>query len=123
MRRTLNGGASTAVKPQTTPATKPVTKTNGTKAPPTGDLDASDDDLTYLTVRKAAFNDPTEQAEWSKKRLIWVPHEREGFVAASIQNEDERGMMTVQVNETGQILQLSKDDCQKMNPPKFDKVK
>lgn len=120
MRRTLNGGTATTKPP--VQATKPVTKTNGTKAPRSGDLDASDDDLSHLSVKKAAFNDPTEQAEWSKKRLTWVPHEREGFVSASIQNEDDSGMVTVQVAETGQIMQISKDDCQKMNPPKFEKV-
>jgi myosin heavy subunit len=50
-----------------------------------------------------------------------VPHEREGFVSASIQNEDEF-TVTAQISETGQTQQFSKDDCQKMNPPKFEKV-
>jgi myosin protein heavy chain len=54
-------------------------------------------------------------------RTVWVPHEKEGFVSADIQEETE-GMVTVKVVETGQVMKLSKDDCQPMNPPKFDKV-
>jgi myosin protein heavy chain len=83
--------------------------------------DNHDMDLNHLTVKRSTLNDPTEHAEWSKKKLIWMPHEKEGFVAASIRDE-AGGMVTVQVVETGQTLKLSKDDCQLMNPPKFDKV-
>jgi hypothetical protein len=60
MRRTTNGAAT--VKPPVQ-LNKPATKTNGTKAPPTGDLNAEDDDLSYLTVQKSRFNDPTELTE------------------------------------------------------------
>uniref|UniRef100_A0A1I8BT35 Myosin motor domain-containing protein n=1 Tax=Meloidogyne hapla TaxID=6305 RepID=A0A1I8BT35_MELHA len=67
------------------------------------------------------ITDPMLQAEWAKKRLIWVPHETEGFVKASIINEDA-DTYTVEFVENGHQLRLSKDDCQKMNPPKFDKI-
>ncbi|KAI6232049.1 hypothetical protein M3Y95_00445800 [Aphelenchoides besseyi] len=78
-------------------------------------------DLENLVVKRSAVADPTLQAEWSQKKLVWIPHEREGFVAASIKSETE-GMVTVEIVETGQQVKLSKDDCQMMNPPKFDKV-
>lgn len=54
--------------------------------------------------------------------LIWVPHEREGFVAASILDEKSDGTIKVQIVETGQNMEYSKDECQRMNPPKFEKV-
>lgn len=38
-------------------------------------VDRNDPALKYLTVEKSQFNDPTTQAEWSQKRLVWVPHE------------------------------------------------
>jgi Myosin N-terminal SH3-like domain len=45
----------------------------------------------------------------------------QGFVAASIKGErgDE---VEVDIAETGKRIKVNKDDIQKMNPPKFDKV-
>lgn len=83
--------------------------------------DRFDPELKYLSVDRNTFNDPTTQAEWTQKRLIWVPHESNGFVAAGIKGErgDE---VEVEVVETGKRMLVAKDDIQKMNPPKFDKV-
>ncbi|VDK44796.1 unnamed protein product [Anisakis simplex] len=72
-------------------------------------------------VQKGIVADPALQAEWSKKRLVWVPHETEGFVAGVVK-EDRTDEVVVEIAETGKKLTLSKDDIQKMNPPKFDKV-
>uniref|UniRef100_A0A1B0AMA9 Myosin N-terminal SH3-like domain-containing protein n=1 Tax=Glossina palpalis gambiensis TaxID=67801 RepID=A0A1B0AMA9_9MUSC len=46
---------------------------------------------------------------------------RMGFVAASIKREhgDE---VEVELTETGKRVMVLRDDIQKMNPPKFDKV-
>lgn len=78
-------------------------------------------ELKYLVVDKSDVYDPTKQAEWTAKKLIWVPHESQGFVAASVKGErgDE---LEVEVLETGKRFLVSKDDVQKMNPPKFNKV-
>lgn len=38
-------------------------------------VDRNDPELKYLTVEKNQFNDPTTQAEWTQKRLVWVPHD------------------------------------------------
>lgn len=38
-------------------------------------VDRNDPELKYLTVEKNQFNDPATQAEWTQKRLVWVPHE------------------------------------------------
>lgn len=78
-------------------------------------------DLQYLMVKRATIADPSMQAEWAKKRLIWVPNDKEGFVAGSI-IEDHNDHITVELLESSQRIKVSKDDCQKMNPPKFDKV-
>ncbi|XP_055324468.1 myosin heavy chain, non-muscle isoform X2 [Sitodiplosis mosellana] len=84
-------------------------------------VDRNDPALKYLTVEKNQFNDPATQAEWTQKRLVWVPHESQGFVAASIKKEngDE---VEVELAETGKRVTIQRDDIQKMNPPKFDKV-
>jgi len=87
------------------------------------DLGISGPELQYLVVEKAtgAVNDPASQAAWAAKKLIWVPQEVHGFVAASV--VEERGDdVIVQVQETGKKVQYNKDDLQKMNPPKFAKV-
>ena len=83
-------------------------------------VDRSDPDLKYLIADRNAFNDPTKQAEWTQKRLIWVPHEVNGFVAASIK-KDRGEEVEVEISDTGKRELVSKDDIQKMNPPKFDK--
>jgi myosin protein heavy chain len=84
------------------------------------DVDKSDPDLKYLVVDRNAFNDPTKQAEWTQKRLVWVPHESQGFVSASIK-KDRGDEVEVEITETSKRVLVSKDDIQKMNPPKFDK--
>lgn len=84
-------------------------------------VDRSDPELKYLSVDRNSFNDPATQAEWTQKKLVWVPHENQGFVAAGIKGErgDE---VEVEIAETGKRILVAKDDIQKMNPPKFDKV-
>ena len=84
------------------------------------DVDKSDPDLKYLVVNRNAFNDPTTQAEWTQKRLVWIPHESQGFVAASIK-ADRGEEVLVELCDTQKQELVSKDDIQKMNPPKFDK--
>lgn len=37
--------------------------------------DRNDPELKYLSVERNNFNDPTTQAEWTQKRLVWVPSE------------------------------------------------
>ncbi|KRT85568.1 Myosin head [Oryctes borbonicus] len=83
--------------------------------------DRYDPELKHLCVDRNLYNDPASQAEWTQKRLIWVPHESQGFVAASIKGErgDE---VEVELQETGKKVFVARDDIQKMNPPKFDKV-
>ncbi|CAL8123296.1 unnamed protein product [Orchesella dallaii] len=102
--------------------------TNGTLSPVSGGggagdekLDRSDPDFRYLVVDRNVVNDPASQAEWTQKRLVWVPHETYGFVSASI--KVERGdEVEVELVETSKKITVNKDDIQKMNPPKFDKV-
>ncbi|KAH8401047.1 hypothetical protein KR009_002704, partial [Drosophila setifemur] len=85
------------------------------------EVDRNDPELKYLSVERNQYNDPATQAEWTQKRLVWVPHENQGFVAASIKKEhgDE---VEVELAETGKRVNILRDDIQKMNPPKFDKV-
>ena len=87
---------------------------------------ASDSDsLKYLVVDRAKLHDSAVQSEWSKKKLVWVPHPEAGFVVGSIKSQsgDE---LTVEIQggrgSTGGTKTFHKDDIQKMNPPKFEKV-
>lgn len=75
----------------------------------------------YLFVDRAVVYNPAAQADWTAKRLVWIPSERNGFEAASIQQErgDE---VVVELAENGKKAVINKDDIQKMNPPKFTKV-
>lgn len=76
--------------------------------------------MKYLTVSRGKIFDAVAQAEWTKKKLVWLPHPERGFVSGSVK-EDKGDQMVVEL-ENGQKQSISKDDVQKMNPPKFDKV-
>ncbi|KAF7220670.1 myosin-10 isoform X3 [Nothobranchius furzeri] len=75
----------------------------------------------YLFVDRAFVYNPATQADWTAKKLVWVPSERHGFEAASIR--EERGEeVLVELAENCKKVVINKDDIQKMNPPKFSKV-
>lgn len=75
----------------------------------------------YLFVDRAVVYNPATQADWTAKKLVWVPSERHGFEAAGIR--EERGEeVLVELAENGKKVLVNKDDIQKMNPPKFSKV-
>ncbi|XP_009079028.1 PREDICTED: myosin-11 isoform X1 [Acanthisitta chloris] len=79
------------------------------------------DDEKFLFVDKNFVNSPLAQADWSAKKLVWIPSEKHGFEAASIK-EEKGDEVIVELAENGKKVTLSKDDIQKMNPPKFSKV-
>lgn len=79
------------------------------------------DDEKFLFVDKNLLSSTVAQADWSAKKLVWVPSEKHGFEAASI--KDEKGdEVLLELAENGKKVTFSKDDIQKMNPPKFSKV-
>ncbi|XP_072259645.1 myosin-10 isoform X2 [Pyxicephalus adspersus] len=80
-----------------------------------------DDPERYLFVDRDVVYNPATQADWTAKKLVWVPSERHGFEAACI--KEERGdEVVVELAENGKKAMVNKDDIQKMNPPKFSKV-
>ncbi|XP_062853407.1 myosin-10 isoform X3 [Trichomycterus rosablanca] len=82
---------------------------------------AQEDPERYLFVDRAVVYNPATQADWTAKKLVWIPSERHGFEAASIR--EERGEeVVVELAENGKKAMVNKDDIQKMNPPKFSKV-
>lgn len=78
------------------------------------------EDLVALMVDKRQVADPVAHAEWAAKKLCWIPDEEQGFVAASIVKEE--GDKIVCKYDSGKQATFHKDDIQRMNPPKFDKV-
>ncbi|XP_024127662.1 myosin-11 [Oryzias melastigma] len=82
--------------------------------------DLSADDSKYLFLGNDFQSSGVAQADWSAKKMVWVPSEREGFEAASIR--EEKGEQVLVELSNGQKVTVSKDDIQKMNPPKFSKV-
>ncbi|XP_062284112.1 myosin-9a [Scomber scombrus] len=61
------------------------------------------------------------QADWATKKLVWVPSEKMGFEAGSIK-EEQGDECVVELTDSGKKVKVNKDDIQKMNPPKFNKV-
>uniref|UniRef100_W5L7C8 Myosin-9 n=1 Tax=Astyanax mexicanus TaxID=7994 RepID=W5L7C8_ASTMX len=75
----------------------------------------------YLYVDRTVVNNPLAQADWASKKLVWVPSERLGFEAGSVKEEHGDEVM-VELADSGKKVRVNKDDIQKMNPPKFNKV-
>lgn len=82
---------------------------------------ADGDPSQYLSVDRTSFNDPASQADWTARKLVWVPDENHGFVSASVKSEKGEEV-TVEIVDTNKKRTVHKDDIQKMNPPKFNKV-
>ncbi|CAI5438856.1 unnamed protein product [Caenorhabditis angaria] len=81
----------------------------------------NNDEIDQLRA-KADFMNPSLSAEWSRKKLVWVPSEKDGFALASVNGEaGSDGSIDVELMETGERQRVSTDDCQKPNPPKYDK--
>uniref|UniRef100_UPI00358E9046 myosin-10-like isoform X1 n=1 Tax=Myxine glutinosa TaxID=7769 RepID=UPI00358E9046 len=82
---------------------------------------SSSDADKYLFVERDVAGVPATQADWSFKKLVWIPSEKHGFESASL--KEERGdEMVVELTENAKRVSVNKDDVQKMNPPKFSKV-
>ena len=79
-----------------------------------------ENEMKYLAVDRAAIADPAAQAKWTAKKLVWIPDDEHGFAAASMK-EDKKDTVVVEL-EGGKRKTVNKDDIQKMNPPKFEKV-
>ncbi|XP_051752208.1 myosin-9a isoform X2 [Ctenopharyngodon idella] len=75
----------------------------------------------FLYADRNTINDPLAQADWASKKLVWVPSEKLGFEAGSVKEETGDECL-VELADSGRKIKVSKDDIQKMNPPKFSKV-
>ncbi|XP_051571516.1 myosin-11-like isoform X1 [Myxocyprinus asiaticus] len=80
----------------------------------------NDDSSKFLFLDNDFKNSGVAQADWSARKMVWIPSEREGFESASI--KEENGNELVVELENGRKVTVNKDDIQKMNPPKFNKV-
>uniref|UniRef100_A0A8C1JYJ3 Myosin, heavy chain 11a, smooth muscle n=1 Tax=Cyprinus carpio TaxID=7962 RepID=A0A8C1JYJ3_CYPCA len=89
--------------------------------PPEEEEGGGNEDEKFLFTDRDFINSPVTQADWSAKKLVWVPSEKHGFESASI--KEERGdEVLVELMDNGKKITVNKDDIQKMNPPKFSKV-
>lgn len=77
--------------------------------------------MQFLVADKKKINDPAMQADWTQKRLVWVPSPGHGFESASLKS-DKGDEVIVELSESGKKATFNKNDIQKMNPPKFTKV-
>ncbi|XP_062388682.1 myosin-11 [Sardina pilchardus] len=79
-----------------------------------------DDSEKFLFGDKDFKTSGLGQADWSAKKLVWIPSEKDGFESASV--KEEKGDDVLVQLDNGQKLTIHKDNIQKMNPPKFNKA-
>ncbi|XP_004065556.1 myosin-9 isoform X2 [Oryzias latipes] len=75
----------------------------------------------FLYGDRGAVSNPLAQADWATKKLVWVPNEKLGFEVGSLK-EEQGDECVVELVDSGKKVKINKDDIQKMNPPKFNKV-
>ncbi|XP_072319392.1 myosin-9-like isoform X2 [Eucyclogobius newberryi] len=75
----------------------------------------------FLYGERDGVNNPLAQADWATKKLVWIPSEKLGFEAGSLKEETGEECL-VELVDSGKKIKVNKDDIQKMNPPKFNKV-
>ncbi|XP_008289813.1 myosin-9-like [Stegastes partitus] len=75
----------------------------------------------FLYGDRGGVSNPLAQADWATKKLVWVPSEKLGFEAGSVKEEKGEECL-VELADSGKKVKVNKDDIQKMNPPKFNKV-
>ncbi|KAI6652359.1 Myosin heavy chain, non-muscle-like [Oopsacas minuta] len=80
----------------------------------------SDQFLKHLVVDRGTIADAEKQSQWASKKLVWVPHAEQGYVTGGIKGDD--GDFVEVEYEDGKRQRFNKDDIQKMNPPKYEKV-
>ncbi|XP_037620820.1 myosin-9-like isoform X1 [Sebastes umbrosus] len=75
----------------------------------------------FLYGERSGGGNPMDQADWATKKLVWVPSEKLGFEPGSVKEEQGEECL-VELTDSGKKVKVNKDDIQKMNPPKFNKV-
>jgi myosin heavy subunit len=65
--------------------------------------------------------DATIANEWASKKYVWVPDYQEGFLRGQTRQEQADGQLVVDL-DNGTRITIYKDDIQRVNPPKFNKV-
>ena len=65
--------------------------------------------------------DASSTNEWAAKKYVWIPDENEGFIRGQIRQEQADGRLFIDL-ENGKHVAINRDETQRMNPPKFNKV-
>lgn len=106
----------------------------------------------FLFGDRGGVSDPLAQADWATKKLVWIPSEKLGFEAGSLKEEQGDECVVELLDSGKKVrsrsvpaersrrasaaassssdvfvcrpsqVKINKDDIQKMNPPKFNKV-
>uniref|UniRef100_A0A0K0DE50 Myosin motor domain-containing protein n=1 Tax=Angiostrongylus cantonensis TaxID=6313 RepID=A0A0K0DE50_ANGCA len=86
------------------------------------DVPSTGDELKILKANGTEMFTRVKNVDAHGKALLWVPHEKDGFALAFIINEpDNEGYVEVEFLESHERQRVSRDDYQKVNPPRFDK--
>ena len=106
-------------KPSTPPITSKVVN-----VPPNLRRTISNE-MSYLRPSNYNSRDTVSDAkaanEWAAKKLIWVHDDQEGFLLGQIRQEQADGQLVVDL-PGGNRVSIHREETQRVNPPKFDKV-
>lgn len=78
--------------------------------------------LERFDPNRQAVNDAVAHANWAEKKWTWISDKDEGYLAAHIVEEGDDNVKVRLANNESIEKTVHVDDCQKMNPPKFDKA-
>ena len=81
-------------------------------------LKEGDPEWQYLTFDKKLILASEKAKKYDAKKSCWIPDDKEFFIGATLQKVD--GDKAEVELENGEKRTVKKDDCEQMNPPKFD---
>ena len=61
-----------------------------------------------------------DESEWSKKKYVWVPNNRDSYDLAKLKKAISQHEIEAEIEDTGEIIRINYDQCDPVNPPKFD---
>ena len=59
-------------------------------------------------------------AEWAKKRQVWVPNDQGGYDLGKLKKGNHGDEVDVEIVESSKIVKINAEFLDPVNPPKFD---
>ncbi|OLY83524.1 Myosin-11 [Smittium mucronatum] len=92
---------------------------SGSFTPSEANTSLSNTPISFLNNTSEVFPDQNDM-NFAEKRFVWVPDDKEGYIAGQIIDEKDDGIVEINL-VSGRTIETHIENTEKVNPPKFDK--